>query len=442
MTTQKEDAKAASDSDTTTVYSTELGDCSNTDSEPTSAGVDGYDSEISLHDVKTVGLPPGLAAPPGLDAPPGLTFQAPIRTPLGTRLNSQAPLFVPGGGFAAPHPAEPTVVNRPPGNFRPSLAEMLDGSLAPSLSGQTKSSQQLRQSIQSLKGALEEWEASMPTEDDAPPWQQHSTQDQQPMIDVETANALQAALSKLTVQDTAKLRSFLGSKELEQSGQAWQAPFAMPVADAEVDVGSGQFYGPSFPAAAPMGMQYPNTQGSVVHTVPPPGAVGFSPVTMFPGVGMSAMAGAAHPHPRTPFGSHQPRAKASCKNAPEASAQSTAEDAKDTLRTNLRDLSFCDPACVLMVRKINRLGLESEGVLEAYFSKFGTVSRVMVSHSRAKSIFGRGAARIRPAGLGFLIMETAEAVQAILAEGKEHDVNGATISTHLFESRDLEGAQE
>merc|ERR1719453_470202 len=112
--------------------------------------------------------------------------------------------------------------------------------------------------------------------------------------------------------------------------------------------------------------------------------------------------------PRTPFGVKQQRVAKGTKTAPqEESSQSMTET--DTLRTNLRDLSACDPARVLMVRKINRLGLDSPALLEAYFSKFGVVERVMVSHSRAKSLFGRGNVRVRPAGLGFLIMASAEA---------------------------------
>jgi len=95
-----------------------------------------------------------------------------------------------------------------------------------------------------------------------------------------------------------------------------------------------------------------------------------------------------------------------------------------------------------MVRKINRLGLDSCNLLEAYFSKFGTVDRMMVSHSRARSIFGKGACRVRPAGLGFLIMAKAEDVEAILAFGTEHEVEGVSISVHPFESRSIQGAED
>jgi hypothetical protein len=67
------------------------------------------------------------------------------------------------------------------------------------------------------------------------------------------------------------------------------------------------------------------------------------------------------------------------------------------------------------VRKINRLGFESAKILEDYFSKYGQVTQVLVSHSHAKS----RNLRFRPSGLGFLVMENTEAAEAILADGPD-----------------------
>lgn len=108
---------------------------------------------------------------------------------------------------------------------------------------------------------------------------------------------------------------------------------------------------------------------------------------------------------------------------------------KDSLRTNLRDLEQMDSDRVLIVRRINRLGLESPALLEEHFSQYGTVEKVMVSHSRAKSYFGYSSARVRPAGLGFVVMSRIEDAMAILEAGVDQVVNGATITVHAYETR-------
>lgn len=106
----------------------------------------------------------------------------------------------------------------------------------------------------------------------------------------------------------------------------------------------------------------------------------------------------------------------------------------ETLRTNLRDLSNLDASRVLVVRRIHTLGLDSRTLLEAHFSQFGTVESVLAGHSKGKSIFRNGAARVRPARLGFVLMASAEAVEAALAAGAEHEVNGAMIGASRFEA--------
>lgn len=92
---------------------------------------------------------------------------------------------------------------------------------------------------------------------------------------------------------------------------------------------------------------------------------------------------------------------------------------------------------VLMVRKINQLGFESEEVLKAHYAQYGEVKRVYLSRclvrARAewvqrKTALSKGAAyevkewRQRPSTLGFIVMGSAAEVQAILAEGKLQQV--------------------
>jgi hypothetical protein len=116
--------------------------------------------------------------------------------------------------------------------------------------------------------------------------------------------------------------------------------------------------------------------------------------------------------------------------------QSSEPQAEITLRSNLEELSKIDPAQVLMLRKINKLGPRAVDALNDYFSKFGSVDRVMISHSRAKSIYNPSTTRVRLAGLAFVVMSAVEAKQAALDLGKDHVVQGVGICVSEFEGND------
>lgn len=393
-------AKVTTSDSESTSHSTDPGDSSSAElsdhSEPTSVSpeAEGSDNERPQHelvlefllDASSVGAPPGLS----LKAPPSG----------GTRLSSKAQLFVPsfGATSAAMVPEAPSVAKP-----------------------------QLRQNISLVQGLPED--------------NFFLEQDQQPD---DAHMDLQKSIANLTAEEAAMLRSVLDSK---CAADSMQQPFSSAPWCSLPTLGSGM----------PMNMM---TAGMSPVFIPCPAAV-----MQFPAPPMMAPAGsfcykqqpsgvrgglmAQQVGPYTHFGqgirqhgsakvTRNTKTHTNTADAP----KSTTDDLTDTLRTNLRDLSLMNPSCVLMVRKINRLGLDSCKLLEAYFSKFGTVDRMMVSHSRARSIFGKGACRVRPAGLGFLIMAKAEDVEAILAIGTEHEVEGVSISTHPFESRSIEGAED
>jgi hypothetical protein len=105
---------------------------------------------------------------------------------------------------------------------------------------------------------------------------------------------------------------------------------------------------------------------------------------------------------------------------------------EETLRTHLRDLQKVEAERVVLVRKINRLGFDSPAALEAHYSRYGTVERILVAHSHVKSQNRRIAARLRPSGLGFVVMGSKEEVEAILSDGPEQMVSGALIRVQIF----------
>jgi len=122
----------------------------------------------------------------------------------------------------------------------------------------------------------------------------------------------------------------------------------------------------------------------------------------------------------------------------------------ETLRMHLRSLIKIESARILIVRKINRLGFASPELLKNHYSWFGTVENVLVAHSRVKSsavvpvrcMEGMPSrttnSRLRPSGLGFLIMSKVEEAEAILAAGPEQIVYGAVIRVQHFERRTTE----
>lgn len=122
---------------------------------------------------------------------------------------------------------------------------------------------------------------------------------------------------------------------------------------------------------------------------------------------------AQHPPPRSP--------------APSVLAM----DEANTLRDNLRQLSEIDPKRVLMVRKINKLGLNSAQLLEIHFSQFGPVHKVLISHSIEKPNGKRP--RLRPAGLCFVAMENVADADTARQRGSEQTVLGVTIRVGEYE---------
>jgi len=315
-------------------------------------------------------------APPGLAPPPGL------QAPPGLEAPPTPSDWLNQGIMQSPGKR----LNSQAAAFVPSFATQLE------VNQEQNNAQQLRQSIRRVKEALEQWEA------------EHVATPLAGSVEDNTFSALRDALSKLSPKEAAQVRSFLDSK----------------------DAGAN--------AAYMYGAQVPACFGNFPSAGVPPGHFRSNQVT--PTASISAH------RPFTPFGVHQTKP-----NFPQSQKPRTATSKKQTkasqedgeeesLATILRDLAQLDSARVVMVRKINRLGLESAAALESYFSRFGTLERVMVSHSRSKSTFGQ--TRLRPATLGFLLMSSADEVQAILAAGGEHMINDIPVIASPFESHPVD----
>jgi len=149
-------------------------------------------------------------------------------------------------------------------------------------------------------------------------------------------------------------------------------------------------------------------------------------------------------------------------DAPNADADSAADQAfrlkttsqnSNTMRQNLKELENIDHGRIVLVRKINRLGLQSPDILKAHYAQYGKVESVLTPHSHVKLRSGVGW-RLRPTCLGFVVMSEVSEVEKILADGSEQQIRGGrpgsvdafvTISVQAFkqqgEFEDLEEDQ-
>lgn len=124
--------------------------------------------------------------------------------------------------------------------------------------------------------------------------------------------------------------------------------------------------------------------------------------------------------------------------APKASGKQV-----QTLSSSLQSLSNENPACLFIVRRINKLGFKAARTLKRYFSTLGPVVRVLVAHSTVKAHGDQPShARRRPSSLGFVHMENAEAVARVLALGEEQEVDGTRIRVQKFERQHADAIED
>jgi len=123
-----------------------------------------------------------------------------------------------------------------------------------------------------------------------------------------------------------------------------------------------------------------------------------------------------------------------------ADLQSPHGSATDTMKTHLQALRNEKPATVFIARRINKLGFNSAEQLQSYFSKYGEVKSVFVSHSRVKSMRPGTYWRLRAASLGFVVMSSANDAVRILEDGPEHNVSEVRVTVHEFHQHKAESS--
>ena len=104
-----------------------------------------------------------------------------------------------------------------------------------------------------------------------------------------------------------------------------------------------------------------------------------------------------------------------------------------SLRDDLERLKEYDAQQCLIVRRIKRLGLGSPEILRQHFSGFGNVKEMLISHSFEKKSAKCRADRVRPAALGFIVMDSVEGAQAALRAGPTLMIGDVDIEVNIFE---------
>lgn len=309
-----------------------------------------------------------------------------------------------------------------------------------------------------LEGVTETPEGSLPNteEQDKLKWLAHYLESQN-KVSIER-------LSKL-LQDPAPMRPQSAAAAFGQQGsanhQAWRMPPSSQAALAAAQMGSGAsslwanavHHGlGGLPPAAAQGMTGSNAYLAASAMAGGGakwnwGAAGAESGGLL-AAAAAALASGGVPEMRKGGGPKKRNTMAQNGGAQALQGAPPPEQTGETLRMHLRSLLHVESSRVLIVRKINRLGFGSPAILKEHFSWYGNVEQVLVAHSRVKSGGGQAGvvSRLRPSGLGFVVMSQTVDAEAILAQGPEHQVCGTFIRVQKFERRmameDGEDAEE
>ena len=115
-------------------------------------------------------------------------------------------------------------------------------------------------------------------------------------------------------------------------------------------------------------------------------------------------------------------------------ASSSVPDQIPTLAFYRKDVSSEDPGRIFVVRRIHRLGFDSDAKLSQHYSHYGEVIKVLVAHRKHYSHTGE--ASLRPGDMALIVMKHSTSVDAILAVGTEQMVSGQQVRVLFFKPDD------
>lgn len=127
-----------------------------------------------------------------------------------------------------------------------------------------------------------------------------------------------------------------------------------------------------------------------------------------------------------PESSVSSRSRSSSPTMLPAPTRDSSSDSGAKLSEVLNVLDFEDEANIFIVRRISKLGYGAHDSLSQFFGLFGSIRRVLLLPSR-----GRGDSRVRPASMGFIVMDAA-ADCARICSAETYTVNGVNVQVQKF----------
>jgi len=106
-----------------------------------------------------------------------------------------------------------------------------------------------------------------------------------------------------------------------------------------------------------------------------------------------------------------------------------------SLRSHFSELDQVPCDRIFLVRKIQRLGLNSADAVRAHFSVYGDVEDVLVAHSPVLSGCKTYVRRFRPSNLAIVTMKTPEMAKRVHAQGKDQLIQGSFVRVEPYERR-------
>mmetsp|Transcript_75552 Transcript_75552/g.179499 ORF Transcript_75552/g.179499 Transcript_75552/m.179499 type:complete len:268 (+) Transcript_75552:117-920(+) len=111
------------------------------------------------------------------------------------------------------------------------------------------------------------------------------------------------------------------------------------------------------------------------------------------------------------------------------------------IATSLRELQDEDPDCVLVVRRIGKLGFNSLEYVHEHFEQFGRVMKVLGSNRHERDPSDEASVRLRPSGIAFVLMERAADAAQALSHGTEHLIHNHPAQVRQFQQRSSSPAE-
>mmetsp|Transcript_1735 Transcript_1735/g.4442 ORF Transcript_1735/g.4442 Transcript_1735/m.4442 type:complete len:238 (-) Transcript_1735:48-761(-) len=105
------------------------------------------------------------------------------------------------------------------------------------------------------------------------------------------------------------------------------------------------------------------------------------------------------------------------------------------IATSLRELQDEDPNCVLVVRRIGKLGFSSLDYVKEHFLRFGPVLKVLGSNQHERDPTDKASVRLRPSGIAFVLMQNASDAAKAFAQGEDQLIHNHWAQVRRFEQR-------